>query len=824
MDTLFQEIRHAVRSLRRSPGFTLAAVTTLALGIGANTAVFSVVRGVLLRPPPFAEPERLAMVWETDRKGGTTREPASIPDFRDMAERTHRFAQLAAFSPAEVNVTSGSGDPERLAALTVTANYFATIGLGPIAGRAFTAGEDLAGGPRAVVIGEDLWDRVFQRDPSAMGRTLRINDLEWTVVGVMPRGADFGTLQVLGAAAYMRGFADRGGRARVDLWLPLRASPAAPRSNHPIFLLGRLAPGATTAAAQEEMAAIAADLERAYPQDNADRGAHVERLDAVIFGNVQAAMYLMVGAVWLVFLVACVNVANLMLARGTARAREVTVRAALGAGAARLVRQFLVEGAVLVGSATLVGVALAWAATRALAVSAPATLPRAGDIRVDATVLAATMVISVAVAVAFGMLPALQARRVNLHAALHGAGGRGASHGRGQRRARSVLVAAELAMATMLMVGAGLLIRSIWTLQAVDPGFDARGVIKAEFQLPASRYPQDFARWPRLPERQRFQDAVLAGLEGQPGVASAALATANPMDAGFTSSIRVVGREAEAAGWPEPSIRTVSNGYFGTLRVPVTAGRGFAATDAVDAAPVAIINESARERYYGAREPLGTAINLWGANRTVVGVVGNERLHGLAVDAPPAVYLPLAQAPIPNTVLVRMSGDAAAGAPLVRRVLRGVDPQLAVFGVEPLEDTVRGTLAQRRFVMLVLAAFAVAALALAAVGVHGVLGYAVAQRTREIGIRVALGADVAGVRRLVVRDGMRLAAAGVALGLAGALVLSRLIATLLFGVNARDPATFVAVAGVLGAVALAACVAPAARATCVDPMTALRAE
>jgi len=824
MGSFAQDLRYAVRSLIRSPGFTIAAVLSLALGIGANAAIFSVVRGVLLRPTPFTDLDGLAMVWETDRKSGTTHEPSSIPDYLDFKQQSREFTQLAAFSPVEVNVTSATADPERLPALTVSAEYFSTVGLRPIVGRTFSAEEDRPDGPRSVIISEAVWERHYQRDASVLGRTLQLNGNDWQVIGVMPEGADFGVLQLLGSADYTRGFADRGGRPRVELWAALRASPEAPRGNHPIFVLGRLAPTATLSSAQNEMTAITAELERTYPQDNDGRGAFVEPLDGAIFGGVRMAMVVLVAAVGMVLLVACANVANLLLARATTRAHEVTVRAALGASAARIARQFIAEGAVLVAASAVVGTLTAYGAVGVLRALAPATIPRAGEISVDPVVLAVTGGISIIIALVLGVVPALPSRRADLQAALQSAGSRGTSGGRVARSMRSALVIGELAMATTLMVGAGLLIRSLWTLQDVDPGFEARRVLKAEFQLPTARYPQDFAVFPNWPERQRFQSEVIARLSALPGVESVALATANPMDAGFTSSIRVVGRESEAGDWPEPSIRTVSASYFETLRVPLRTGRAFATTDEASSAPVVLINESARARYFGALEPIGAQVNLWGANRTVIGVVGNERFKGLAESAPPAVYLPLTQAPTPSAVLVRMERDAAAAAPLVRGVVRDVDPQLALFGVEPLEDTIRGTMAQRRFTMLVLAVFALTALALAVVGVHGVLSYTVAQRTREIGIRVALGADLARVRSLILADGARLTMIGVGIGLVGAMAVARVMRTLLFGVGTYDPLTFAGVAGVLAAVALVAAWLPARRAARVDPIVALRAE
>jgi len=818
------ELRLALRALRRSPGFAAAAILSLAIGIGANTAIFSVVNGVLLRPAPLADLDGLAMVWETDRSSGSTREPASIPDWNDLRARSRQFTSLSAFAPAELNVTSGGADPERLAALQVSHDYFETVGLRPLAGRTFTADEDRAGGARAVVISEELWERRYQRSGDAIGQALRINDADWEIAGVMRRGADFGVLQVLGAAAYQRGFADRGGRPRVDLSVPLRASPTAPRSNHPIFLVGRMAAPSSFALAQEEMTALTAELERDHPQDNTARGAFVEPLEAVVFGDVRIALLVLTAAVAMVLLVACANVANLLLARAASRAHEVTLRSALGASRWRLVRQFLVEGAVLAAAGAALGTVLAFGTVEGLRVLAPATIPRAGEIALDPAALAVTAGLSVVTALALGLLPALHLRRSDLQSAMQGAGSRGAAGGRRARALRSTLVVSELALTTTLMVGAALLIRSLWTLQQVDPGFEAAQVLKAEFQLPTSRYPQDFSRYPDWPERHRFHTEVSTRLAALPGVESVALATANPMDAGFTSSIRVVGREAEGSGWPEPTIRTVSHGYFETLRVPLRAGRRFESTDGTATAPVVVVNETARERYFAGHDPLGSQIRLWGTDRTVVGVVGNERFKGLAEAAPPAVYLPLTQAPTSSAVLVRMAGDASAAAPLIRRVFRDVDPQLALFGVEPLEETIRGTMAQRRFTMLVLALFALAALALAVVGVHGVLSYAVAQRTREIGIRVALGADLDRIRRLVLSDGARLAAMGVGSGLVGAFALARVMRTLLFGVTAHDPLTLVGIALLLALVALLASWLPARRAARVDPVEALRAE
>jgi predicted permease len=727
-----------------------------------------------------------------------------------------------------VNLTPDRGDPTRLAALGVSHEYFPLLGLRPVLGRTFTADEDMPGHRGSVVlISEDLWAGSFGRDPDVLGRTIRLDDRPLTIIGVLPSGADFGTLQVLRAAAYSRGFADRGGQVRVDVWLPLAADPATlPRDTHPIFVLGRLAVGAGLADARQEMTGIAADLERTYPVNDA-RGVTIEPLTAVVFGPVKPALFVLLGAVALVLLVACANVTNLLLARGAARAREVTVRVALGAGVTRLAQQFLVESALLTAAGAALGVVLAVQGVSVLKALAPANLPRVTAVGVNAQVLLVTLGVSACVALAFGVLPLLQMHHRDPQAALGGDASRWRTAGREQRRLRSGFVVAELALAVMLMVGAGLLIKSLWRLARVDPGFRAAGVLKAEYQLPASRYPRDFSKWPRWPEQRRFNDELQRRLSGMPGVQAVAIAGSHPLDAGFTSSIRVVGREAEAADWPEPSIRLVTPSYFGTVQLPLVAGRRLESLDDADATPVVVINEAARRRFFAAQDPLGQRIDLWGAQRLVVGVVANERFHGVAAAAPPGLYLPITQVPVADgghSLLVRLQGDPAGFTPMLRRVVRDLDPVLPLFGVEPLATTLSNSMGQERFTMTVLAVFAAVALLLAVIGVHGVLSYTVAQRTREIGIRIALGADPRRVRRLVVTQGATLAAGGLALGLVAAVAVTRLLRALLYGVSARDPATFAGVALALGAVALAASALAARRATRVDPMVALRTE
>lgn len=828
MQGLTHNLKLGVRMLARTPGFTLIAVATLALGIGANTAIFTVVDNVLLRPAPIAGFDRLAMIWETDRHSGTTREPASVPDYLDFAARSRAFETLAAIAGTEVNLAPAAGDPFRLAALNVTHGFLPALGIAPVAGRSFTEEEDRAGGPNVAMISESLWERSYGRDPAALGETIRLDETPFTIVGVAPDVADFGILQVLSAAAYSRSFADQGGSRKVDVWMPMQADPKSlPRDTHPIFVIGRLAPMTAPGAAQQELAAIAADLERTYPQANAGRGVNVEPLERVVFGPTRPALLVLLGAVALVLLVACANVANLLLARGAGRAREVAVRAALGAGVAHLAAQFFAENLVLVLVAAAAGTGIAYLGLDALLALAPADVPRLASIAIDLRVLAATAAVSILAGLVFGTVPTLQARRLDLLDALRSGGGPGGSEARGRGRVRSGIVVAEMAMAVVLVAGAGLLLKSFWRLLSVDPGFHSAGVLKAEYQLPKTRYPADFKVWPNFKEMHAFNGALLARVQALPGVESASLAGNHPLDPGFTNSFSVVGREEEARSWPEISIRRVTAGYFRTVGLPLVRGRLLRDSDTTAAVPVLLINRTAAGRFFPGQDPLGQKISFWGSDRTIVGVIADERSHGLSEPAPIAAYLPLSQCPSVNgdyVLLARTSGDPAAQSASLRRAVREIDPALAVFGVETLDEVFSRSVAQRRFTMMLVGLFASIALALAAVGVYGVLAYAVTRRTREIGIRLALGAPRHGILRLVVGHGMTLIGAGLALGLGGALALSRVMRGLLFDVTATDPTTLASVGLAIVTVGLAACLVPALRALRVEPAEALRSE
>jgi predicted permease len=609
--------------------------------------------------------------------------------------------------------------------------------------------------------------------------------------------------------------------------MPLPLDPQQlPRTGHPLLVLGRLAPGVTPAAAQDEMSSVMAALERAYPDDNRARGAHVEPFTEIVLGPVRPALWALLLAVALVLVSACVNVANLLLARGAGRAREIAVRTALGAAPLRLTRQFIVENALLAALAAACGLILSAAGLRVLVALAPADVPRLAAVTLDTRVLAISLLVAVSVAVLFGLVPVLQARRLDIQRALAADTARSVGGGPGRERLRAALVVTEVALAMVLTVGAGLMVRSLWQIQRTDPGFLASGVLKAEFQLPPSRYPRDFRRFPDFSEMHRFNAALLEDVRALPGVEAASLAGNHPLDTGFTNSFTIVGREAEGSDWPEIAVRRVTPDYFTVLRVPLVSGRYLADRDTTDGTPVVAINEAAARRFFGDRDPLGQQIAYWGAARTIVGVVGNERFHGITEAAPPAVYAPLSQNPSASgaeALLVRTArADALGGA--VRAAIIRQDPALAVFGVEPLERTLAESIGQQRFVMRLLIVFACVALLLAAAGIHAVLSYDVAQRRREIGIRLALGALPGAVTGWIVRRGAVLVGVGLAIGAAGSVGLVRLIRALLFNVSPGDPATFGLVAVLLGVVGLCASWLPAARAVRADPLAALRDE
>jgi len=819
LSDLRRDVSHGLRQLIRAPGFSLVAVLTLALGIGASTAVFSVLDGVLLRPAPMPDAGRLVMLWETDRRSGTSREPGAWPDYLDFQRETKTLGSVAALRGTVVNLT-GLEEPVRLAGVAVTSGYFEMLGVAPILGRTFGSDEAVVGGAHVAVISEGLWRTRLRADPAVVGQTISMDEVPRQIIGIMPDAADFGLDQLHARAAYHGGYAREG---RIEVWLPLQPSgPEASRDTHPFLMLGRLADGASVEVAQAELAGIAARLETAY-RSNIDRGVLVERLVDVVFGPTRPVLWLLTAAVFLVLLVACVNVANLLLARGAARAREVAVRTALGAGFSRLGRQFLTEALLLALAGAVVGVGFAYGGLALLVALAPNDIPRLGEVGIDGRVLAVTLAVTVAVGVGFGLVPTLQAAGLDVLGLVR-AEGRGLTAGRTRRRGRDALVVAELALSVVLVVGAGLLIRSFQTVLSVDPGFQAAGVLKAQFQLPATRYPRDFSRFPDWTEIQAFHAGVLERARRVPGVEAVAIAAAHPLDAGFTNSFLIVGREAEARDWPEITVRGVSADYFATMGVAIQRGRGFDGTDQPRSPAVALINEEAATRFFADRDPLGQEISFWGIRRRIVGVVGNERVRGLTEPAPPAVYVAITQVPPSDGVVLVKTTDPARLGPAIRDAVAAGDPALSVFGVEPLARTMSDSVAQRRFAMMVLGAFAAVGLALALIGVYGVVTYTTSLRLRELGIRAALGAGRGEVVSLVVGEGGRLAAAGIALGWLGALAVSRLLSSLLYGVSTVDPLTFGLVPLLVLLAAIAATWVPAWRAGRVSPVEALRLE
>jgi predicted permease len=813
------DIRIAFRMLLRSRGFAAAAVLTLALGIGANTAIFGMVDAVLLRAWPFADPDDLVIVWETDRASNTAHEPASWPDIVDFDERARTLEDVAAFRAADETLRTAGAEPLRVAGVAVTPNFLDLLGVRPLIGAGFGPDEGAFGGSSlTVMLGEALWRSRFGADPGVVGTALTLSGVSATVVGVAPASADLGIRQVHARADYGAPF----NTARVDLWLSMKPTASAfPRTTHPFLTLARLAPGMSVVDAQRELAAIAAELERTYPENDA-RGVNVQPFGDVIFGPVRPALLLLLVAVGLVLVVTCANVANLLLARTNARMREVAVRRALGASSARIGRQLLTESVVLTSVGTLCGIAVGWFGLRLLVALAPADVPRLADATLDARVLGFTVAIAALVAVVFGGIPAVRLRGAGLRGALQAQPGR-VTEGAGGRRLRGALVVGQIALAVTLFTAAGLLLRSYAALQAVDPGFRASGVLKAEYQLPPARYPFDRSIWPNLPAVNGFHANVLRQVSALPGVQAAALTARHPLDPGFTNSFVVIGREAESQDFPEIRTRFISPGYLAAAGVPLLSGRDISLADDASAPPVGLLNRSAAERYFAGGDPIGQRLRFWAVDWLIVGVMGDERFKGIDQESEPAIYTPLAQAPQARVaLLVRTDGNPLMLVPQLRQTFRELDPEIPLFGVEPLEQTLSATIAQPRFTTALLGIFSSVTVLLALIGVYGLLAYSVAQRTRELGIRMALGATRREIRRTVLDQAVRLAAGGVALGIVLALAGTRLLSTLLFGVTPTDPATFVLVTLVVLGTAAGAAWLPARRATAVNPVEALR--
>ena len=809
MERLWQDIRFALRSLRRSPGHTAAALLALALGIGANTAIFSVVYGVLLEPLPYPSPERLVMLIDANPSRGFDRFTSSPPNFVDWRAQSRSFAGMAAMTRANPSLTGGGAEPERLEGAQISAGFFETLEVPPALGRGIGAADDRPGAPPVAVLSHELWRRRFGADPTLVGRTIELEGTPHTVVGIAPEGFQF--------------------PSRVEVWTPL-ALEITPqmRGGHFLGVVGRLKPGVPVARAQAELTVIASRLEKQYPDSNTGWTVNAVPLRELIVEDVRPALLVLMATVAVVLLIACANVANLLLARMASREREVAVRTALGAGRGRLVRQFLTESVLLALAGAGLGLLVALWGTRALVAMNADNIPRAAEIGLEPPVLLFTLALAVVTGLVFGLVPALHAARPDLQGTLK-EGGRGASAGVRARSARGALVVVEVALTLVLLVAAGLLLRSLVGLSAVSPGFETAGILTLELNLPEARYPDDDGN-PRI---AAFYDEVLAEVRGLPSVVSAGAGYPLPLGgSAYVLSFVVEGRPEPPPGQEETShIRFVTPGYLESLAIPLVRGRRLNAGDRDGGLPVAVVNRTMAEKTWPGEEAVGKRFTFddpgdddveW---RTVVGVVGDVRHMTLDTEPAAETYLPMAQAPSSAAVLVvRTDGDPMRLAAPVREAVRRADADLPVFSVRPLTKVVAESLAEQRFRTTLLAIFAGLALVLASVGVYGVISYGVTQRRHEMGLRMALGARREQVQRLVVGQGLRLVLVGAAVGLVAAYLATRLLASFLYGVRATDPLTFAAVPVLLALVALVASWLPARRATQVDPIVALRAE
>jgi putative ABC transport system permease protein len=807
MSTLMQDLRYALRTLARTPGFTAIAVATLALGIGANTAIFSVVHAVLLRRLPYPEPNRLLVIVEHQKRLGDM--SVAWPNFLDWRAQSRTLSSLAAFRTNSMTV-SGAEEPELLGVGEVSAAFFPLLGATPPLGRALLESDDRPGAPPAVVLSDELWRSRFGSDPAVVGRTVRLDAVAHTVVGVLPRGFAF----------FPR---------RADLYRPIGLYGAERnwlnRGNHSgMHVLARLAPGKSLPDARAELAGIMRQLEQQYPDSNSGQTTTVLPLAEDLFQSVQPALWTLLAAVGVVLLIACVNVAHLQLARSAARQKELAIRAALGAGRGRIVRQLVTESLVISAIGGVLGLLVASWAIGPLLRLAPTEIPRLAETRIDPGVLLFTIGVSLATGILFGLTPAISASSPDPQAALS-EGGRGSTSGRSRQRFRTALFVSEVALAFVLVIGSGLLIRSLLRVQSVSPGFQPEHVLALDVSLPEAKYVKD-------EERALFFRRAVDGLRPLPGVQAASAVYCPPLAGRCWGSVYVLSdRPAPAqAELPSAHWNVAEPGYFSTVGIPLREGRFFTEADGADSAKVVIVNESFARKWWPNGGAIGKSIKQGFPKdptpfRQIVGVVADVRQEGLDVPALTEVYIPWTQNPMSSmTLLVRVAGSPRSVEKAAVAAVRAVDPEQSVSGVMPLTAYISDSVASRRFTTLLLGFFGALALILASVGIYGVVAFGVAERRREIGIRTALGARPRDVLSLFVTRALRLAAVGMLAGAAAALALSRFLASLLFGIGPSDPATFGGVAVLLTAVVLAACVIPARRALRVSPTTALRAE
>jgi predicted permease len=811
IETFFQDARYALRMLRKSPGFTAVAVLTLALGIGANTAIFSVVYAVLLKPLPFAKAEQLFNVFEVQPQAGVTGTGWSFANFEEFREQNGVFSEMAGSQAHQLTLT-GRGEPMVVNTSVVTPELFRLFEEQPMTGRVFTSEDGKAGAAPVVILSETVWRRVFAADPNLVGSSIDLDKRSFTVVGIMPAGFRFPQMT-----------------EKEQLWIPLAQDPIFSswmprRGGHWLRVVGRLKPGVSMERAQAELEAIGGRLAKEFPAENEGWVVRMSPLRELFTGKVKSALLVLLGAVGLVLLIACANIANLLLTRATSRAREMAVRATLGAGRARIVRQLLSETAVLGLLGGAMGIALAYWGVRALSAVLPESVPQVNAIGVDTLVLAFALLLSVASSCAFGLAPALFAANCNLQASLREGGGR-SGESRNRRRTRSLLAAVEIAMAMVLLITAGLLLRSFSKLMAVSPGFDPQHIVMADISLPQFKYAKA-QQW------AAFSDELLTRVHALPGMRDSALVVPRPIaDGNINLGFDIEGSPATTASASRTAnYVAVSPEYFRVMGISLQTGRIFDHHDIASAPQVAIISQSMARTYFPNQNPLGKRLsfgfplNSW-ASREIVGIVGDVRDIALGQEPGAMMYVPYAQAPFWGAnMVVKSTLDLARVAAAIRQEVGKMDKDLPVTDVAMMPDAIEASVAQPRFRTLLLTLFAAMALVLAAIGIFGVISYSVSCRTNEIGIRMALGARSRDVMSDVLTEGGRLAVIGLLLGAAGSLVAARLIGSLLFGVKPGDPLTFVAVALILMSVTLAACYIPALRAIRVDPIVALRYE
>ena len=813
MSTLLQDVRYGLRMLAKTPGFTAAAVLTLALGIGANTAIFSMVYGVLIRRLPFKDPGRLYTLWERNLKMGYEQNPPAAANFRDWRDRNHVFERMAAFDSSRTFNLAGAGNPERVDGAAVSPGLFELLGVEPIWGRTFSTGEDQPGRDGVVMLSYGLWQRRFNADRALVGRPITVDGRSCTVIGVMPPGFQFpgntGTILNIFTAPPAK------------LWVPLALTPEAwsQRSSHFLQVIARLNPAVALGHAQAEMDSIEQQLVRAYPREYIGSDVKLVPLRAQVVGSFRPALLVLFGAVAFVLLIGCANVANLLLARAVRRQREVAIRAALGAGRFRLVQQLITESLVLAVVGGTLGVLLAGWGVSLLKAILPDNFPSADAIRINAPVLLFTTLVSLATGLIFGLAPALQTSRTLLADSLRESerGGESLRHD----RVRSVLVVSEMALAMILLMGTGLMLRSFVRLQEVKPGFRPDHLLTMEISLPEAKYPD--------PQKAAFFAQLLQQIRGLPTVQSSGAIGHLPLAGDIESYLMgVESRPPLPNEYANPDCHVVEPGYFEAMRIPLVAGRYFDERDDTQSPHVLIINEVVARNVFPNENPLGKRLRMGfnGFTGAIVGVVGNTKDLTLDLASSEEVYTPYAQAPSWNsmTLTIRTTSPPLALAGPVRELVLGIDRDQPVSKVRTMDEVVGASVAAPRFRTLLLGLFGLTALLLAGLGIYGVMSYSVSQRTREIGIRMALGAEQPEVIKLVLRHGLALTLAGLGTGLVGALALARLLSSMLYEVRPTDPLTFAGVTLVLTASALLANYIPARRATKVDPLVALRYE